>query len=143
MDGVKKEKIAPAGLGDSVQAIAIALGIKRMVDWFNEKTGLDCGCETRRDYLNKRFRYGVMNGLCMTVQEFNAWEEFRMKPSTTIDREDAIMIANLHARLFSHKQHFPCTSCPRTWQDWVSQINTIYNSYKILEREELIIDKSK
>ena len=98
LDGVKKEKIAPAGLGDSVQAIAIALGIKRMVDWFNEKTGLDCGCETRRDYLNKRFRYGVMNGLCMTVQEFNAWEEFRMKPSTTIDREDAIMIANLHAR---------------------------------------------
>ena len=45
------------GLGDTVERITTKTGIKKAVDYVSEKTGKDCGCSKRKDYLNKRFNY--------------------------------------------------------------------------------------
>ena len=45
------------GLGDTIERITTATGIKKAVDYISEKTGKDCGCERRKDALNKRFEY--------------------------------------------------------------------------------------
>jgi len=45
------------GFGDTVEAITRATGIKRVVEKINEVTGKDCGCEKRKDTLNKKFPY--------------------------------------------------------------------------------------
>ncbi len=45
------------GLGDTVERITTKTGIKKAVDYVSEKTGVDCGCSTRKEYLNERFNY--------------------------------------------------------------------------------------
>tara|TARA_Y100001938_G_C8078636_1_gene427710 strand:- start:1243 stop:1419 length:177 start_codon:yes stop_codon:yes gene_type:complete len=45
------------GLGDTIERITTATGIKKAVDYISEKTGKDCGCDRRKDALNKRFEY--------------------------------------------------------------------------------------
>jgi hypothetical protein len=44
-------------LGDTIEQITTATGIKAAVDWFSEATGVDCGCDARKEKLNKLFRY--------------------------------------------------------------------------------------
>ena len=41
------------GLGDTVEKITIATGLKKLVDRMAE----DCGCEERKEYLNEKFPY--------------------------------------------------------------------------------------
>jgi len=45
------------GLGDTIQKITTATGIKRVVDKVSKATGKDCGCSKRRDALNKAVPY--------------------------------------------------------------------------------------
>lgn len=40
------------GLGDTIEKITSATGIKKVVDTISEKTGKDCGCGKRKDALN-------------------------------------------------------------------------------------------
>jgi len=49
------------GLGDSVEKVMKATGIKKMADKYTEKTGKDCGCGKRKDKLNDLFPYGKRN----------------------------------------------------------------------------------
>jgi len=50
-------KMKHRGFGDTVEAITRATGIKKVVEKINEVTGKDCGCEKRKDTLNKKFPY--------------------------------------------------------------------------------------
>jgi len=45
------------GLGDTIERITTKTGIKKAVDYVSEKTGHDCGCEARKEMLNRRFKY--------------------------------------------------------------------------------------
>ena len=45
------------GLGDTIQKITQATGIKKVVDTVNKVTGKDCGCGKRKDNLNRLFPY--------------------------------------------------------------------------------------
>lgn len=40
------------GLGDTIEKITIATGIKTVVDTISEATGKDCGCSKRKERLN-------------------------------------------------------------------------------------------
>jgi hypothetical protein len=43
------------GLGDTIEKITKATGIKKVVDTVT--AGKDCGCKARRDALNRAFPY--------------------------------------------------------------------------------------
>jgi len=46
------------GLGDSIEKLTKATGIKNIVDQVNKLRGKkDCGCGKRKDQLNKKFPY--------------------------------------------------------------------------------------
>ena len=45
------------GLGDTIEKITKATGIKKVVDTINKTTNSDCGCNKRKETLNKRFPY--------------------------------------------------------------------------------------
>jgi hypothetical protein len=45
------------GLGDTIERITTATGIKKVVDSVAKATGKDCGCKARRDALNRAFPY--------------------------------------------------------------------------------------
>ncbi len=45
------------GLGDSVEKFTRATGIKKVVDTVAKATNSDCGCNKRKDTLNRLFPY--------------------------------------------------------------------------------------
>ena len=51
------EKNKSKGLGDSIEKIIKATGIKKVVDTVSEVTKKDCGCGKRKDNLNRLFPY--------------------------------------------------------------------------------------
>lgn len=47
------------GLGDTIEKITTATGIKSVVEAVSKATGSDCGCSKRKDALNRAFPYDV------------------------------------------------------------------------------------
>jgi len=45
------------GLGDTIEKITKATGIKKVVDTVSEITGVDCGCSRRKESLNRKHPY--------------------------------------------------------------------------------------
>jgi|TARA_R100000482_G_scaffold124235_1_gene76391 hypothetical protein len=45
------------GLGDTIEKVTTATGVKKVVDTISKKMGKDCGCAERRDSLNRMFPY--------------------------------------------------------------------------------------
>ena len=45
------------GLGDSIEKFTKATGIKKMVDTMSRGLNIPCGCEARKNALNKMFPY--------------------------------------------------------------------------------------
>ena len=45
------------GLGDSIEKITKATGIKKVVDTVSKVVKKDCGCGKRKDTLNKKLPY--------------------------------------------------------------------------------------
>jgi len=45
------------GLGDSIEKVTKATGIKKVVEAVSKATGKDCGCAKRREKLNQVFPY--------------------------------------------------------------------------------------
>ena len=45
------------GLGDTIEKITVATGIKQVVDTVSKKTKKECGCKKRKEKLNKMFPY--------------------------------------------------------------------------------------
>lgn len=45
------------GLGDTIEKFTKATGIKKVVETVSKAAGKDCGCNKRRDSLNRAFPY--------------------------------------------------------------------------------------
>ena len=50
-------EIKSKGLGDSIEKFTKATGIKKVVDAVAKATDRDCGCNKRKNALNKAFPY--------------------------------------------------------------------------------------
>ncbi len=48
------------GLGDTIEKFTKATGIKKVVDKISKATGKDCGCNQRKDNLNRLFPYNYI-----------------------------------------------------------------------------------
>ena len=55
--GKTQLKMKSKGLGDTVEKITVATGIKKVVDNVSKATGKDCGCGKRKEKLNKWLPY--------------------------------------------------------------------------------------
>jgi hypothetical protein len=45
------------GLGDTIEKVTTATGIKKVAEAVSKATGSDCGCAKRSDALNRAFPY--------------------------------------------------------------------------------------
>lgn len=45
------------GLGDTIEKITTAIGVKKAVELASEIAGVSCGCGNRKDSLNKLYNY--------------------------------------------------------------------------------------
>lgn len=46
------------GLGDTIEMITTATGIKSAVEAYTKITGKDCGCKARKNKYNQKYSYG-------------------------------------------------------------------------------------
>ena len=111
------------GLGDTIAKITEATGIDKLVKFV---AGEDCGCEERKEKLNKLFPYVKPN--CLTEEEFKTLDEFfslNTQQVTNIQQRDLVKVSN---RVFNRQdQQTSCSSCLR---DLVGKLKVIYNEYK-------------
>tara|TARA_R100000541_G_scaffold13320_2_gene22217 strand:+ start:730 stop:1080 length:351 start_codon:yes stop_codon:yes gene_type:complete len=111
------------GLGDTVEKITTATGIKKLVKWI---AGEDCGCDQRKEKLNKLFPY--KNPKCLTEEEHiwckNYFETFR----STINRNDQHKMLDIYNRVFdAKKEASSCGSCVR---ELYNSVNKLYKTYE-------------
>ena len=116
-----KAEQASEGLGDTIEKITEATGIKKMVKWL---AGEDCGCEERKEALNKVWRYRKTK--CLTESEYNWLTDF-FNQGGTYRPSGKRKLFEIYNRVFSAKQgDTNCKSCIR---DIVNKMRRVYETY--------------
>jgi len=112
-----------SGLGDTIEAITTATGIKAAVDWFSEATGVDCGCDARKEKLNKIWRYRKPE--CLTKEEYDFIGTIKGRNIITAAQQTEVN--RIYNRVFNDNvQPTNCGSCLR---GRVQELETLYNAY--------------
>ena len=116
------------GLGDTIEQITEATGIKAVVDWFSEATGVDCGCDARKEKLNKLMPYGKVE--CLTQDEYDWLTTFYAENPRTLSSDQQKQIAAIHARIFNHVMFVPCTCSPKKWMAYINELRVVWLEYE-------------
>lgn len=110
------------GLGDTIEKITTATGIKAAVKFL---AGEDCGCNERKEKLNKLFPYRKPK--CLNEEDYKSLDNFFKEKKSLLYLKDQRMLSDIYERVFGVK--LEQTSCDSCWRDYVSQLNKIYNEY--------------
>ena len=116
------------GLGDSIERITRASGIKKVVDKISEVTGIDCKCSERKEALNKMFPYAKVRQF--TDDELSIYEEVLPRiQKGQISSQDQVVMVKLYNKVFNaNKKVSGCGSCV---QQTLAQLAKVYvNSCK-------------
>jgi ABC-type thiamine transport system ATPase subunit len=117
------------GLGDTIAKITEATGIDKLVKFI---AGEDCGCDERKEKLNKLFPYA--KPLCLTEDEFNTLDTYFKQNTNTLTSDEQTSLIAINNRVLNQKLTFStCSSCLR---DLVSKLRVIYNEYTPEQTEE-------
>jgi len=110
------------GLGDTIAKITKATGIDKAVKFI---AGEDCGCDRRKEVLNKLFPYNRPN--CLTETEHITLSEFFRRNQTQVSRSEQLTLLKISNRVFNEKKEASsCSSCVRTL---VNRLRRLYNEY--------------
>ena len=100
---MKKSK----GLGDSVEKVLKATGIDKVA---KKVLGEDCGCEKRKEALNKIFPYARQ----FTKDEMSIYESVLPRIKANISSQDQAILVRLYNKVFNAKKEVSsCGSCVR------------------------------
>lgn len=113
------------GLGDSIEKVTKATGIKKATEWIFDKIGVDCGCNARKEKLNKMFPYKVE---CLNEEEYMYLKGFFSYNKNVVNINDQLQLLAIHNRVFNtNKKKSSCGSCVR---DLVNTMRKLYNEYE-------------
>jgi hypothetical protein len=116
------------GLGDTIEQITEATGIKKAVEMFSKATGLDCGCDERKEKLNQLFSYN-RNINCLTEKDYNALTELIDPKKNTLTIEEQNTIAEIYYNVFNYRLQL--SSCGSCWAGKIQELRKVYNEYKV------------
>lgn len=123
------KKSKSKGLGDTIEKVTEATGIKKAVKMFTEATGVDCGCDERKKKLNELFPY--KHTQCLEEKEYTFLKEFFAQfNGLKVEEKYTRPLAEIHARVFTHKFDIPCSCSPKTWKSWINDLRKVYNEYE-------------
>ena len=115
------------GLGDTIDAITTATGIKKLVHWL---AGEDCGCDERQEKLNKLFPYKKPK--CMTEEEYQYFTLFLELNSATIRPTQQIILLKMYNRIFGLQQE--STTCRECWVEFIDKLTKVHSTYISTEK---------
>jgi hypothetical protein len=118
-----KKKVAPKGLGDTVEQITEATGIKKAVKWI---FGEDCGCEDRKNWLNEKFPYNQK----LTEAEFDYLDTYFLSKKEIVTKEQQKELISIFNRLFNQKAQ--ASSCAPCFKKRIhDELAALYAAYKV------------
>jgi predicted Zn-ribbon and HTH transcriptional regulator len=118
---VKKHSEASDGLGDVVEKITEATGIKKAVKFI---AGEDCGCDERKEKLNRLFPSRKPE--CFTEAEFDLMKMAIDTKKNKFSPEEVKLYAAIYERIFRTKVE--CTQCSFRNTVW-NALTRIYKEY--------------
>lgn len=114
------------GLGDTIEQITEATGIKTAVEMFSKATGIDCGCEERKAKLNELFSYSRKVN-CLTESDYNALTDLIAPNKSTLTIEEQKVIADIYFNVFNYRLQL--SSCGSCWAGKVQELRRVYEQY--------------
>jgi hypothetical protein len=113
------------GLGDTIEAITEATGIKKVVEVFSEVTGVDCNCDARKEKLNKIFPYRKTE--CLNETDYNALGVILKKNELT--PADQLIVSDIYFNVFNYRlQLSNCSSC---WIGKIQELKRVYDEHEV------------
>lgn len=111
------------GLGDTIEKITEATGIKRLVKFI---AGEDCGCEERKLKLNRLFPY--QKPLCLTEDEYEYLTNYFANCGNTIKVSQQEILLNIFNRVMRDGRK--PTSCADCWREIHLTLKKVYDAYE-------------
>jgi len=112
------------GLGDVVEKITKATGIKKVV---KSVFGEDCGCDERKKALNKIRFFSQRNVECLTEEEYFTLEHWFSKERNVVTTQDQVLLFTIYNRVYNMKQsRTSCSSCVKTV---IHELKLLFNEY--------------
>ena len=128
------------GLGDIVENITEATGIKKVVEVFTK--GKDCGCDKRKEQLNEIKVKGSLKVNCMSEQQYNLYNDFvnnrtinllgENKANGTIEDAQINMLSEMYANLTNQPTYRICRGCSNSKPliRIIEVLDQVFNIYK-------------
>jgi hypothetical protein len=111
------------GLGDTIEAITTATGIKAGITLLSKALDWDCGCDARKEALNKLWSYRKPK--CLEEEDFKYLQDFFAKPQNEIPPKTQWDLTDIYFRIFGIR--LESSSCSSCWRDYIGQIRQVYN----------------
>jgi hypothetical protein len=111
------------GLGDTVEKVLEKTGIAKVAKWV---LGEDCGCDKRKEKLNKLFPYKKPE--CLTEDEFIYLDKYFTEAKSTVHPKTQEKLLKIGNRIFHQKMSMTsCTSCFK--KNLHDQLYKVYKEY--------------
>jgi hypothetical protein len=117
------------GLGDSIEQVLEVTKIAKVAKWI---LGEDCGCEERKEKLNKLFPYAKPK--CLTEEEFTYLTESKVLDKNVLIPSEQRELLKIYNRVFSQRRQ--PTSCGSCLREVVNGLNQVLKEYKENESTE-------
>ena len=115
------------GAGDIVERITEVTGIKKVVEFFTPE-GKDCGCDKRKEAMNKTpiLRHKVKVE-CLTVEEYNYMNPL-LSNRQPISGKDAKRLLEIYQRIFNVNVVTSCNGCSMSKK--LDELKAVLQTYK-------------
>ena len=117
------KKKASKGLGDTVEKITEVTGVKKATKFL---FGEDCGCDERKEKLNKMFPYSKKPE-CLKQKEFKFLDRVYKANARALSREDNRELYTIYNRVFNAKK--VSTTCGSCVKSVMNELKKIYDEY--------------
>ena len=120
----KTVKKKSEGLGDTIEKVTKATGIKKLVKFI---AGEDCGCDKRKEKLNKLFSYAP-SIKCLEEDEYHTLSSWFAIERNTVSPTEQADLRKIYNRIFS-KNTSP-SSCSTCVRDMIDRLRQVYSEYE-------------
>ena len=112
------------GLGDTIEQITTATGIKAVVDKISEVTGIDCGCDKNKEKLNKIWTYKKVS--CINETDLIWLQEFLPNKPNQLTIKMQEQLKAIYERVFNTP--YRGSTCGSCWRDMINEIEKVYTT---------------
>lgn len=130
----KKATVAkPNGVGDKVEEVLASKPIKPIVEKVKAifwKEGEDCGCDERKEKLNKLFKGRRKRIRCLTEKQYQYLHKTLPKVKLSVEYDTMVEIKKIHSSVFNYHYSAPCGTCGKVNRRIVDDMRSVYSEYK-------------